>query len=178
MTQTSKPGAASRDDKRAKSRRFNPERLYHNHACVLDSSRNGRAVPGKVFPAALPFPPTRAFTSRRAGASDRGRHPEVGKEEIVLAFDQVFGVPAGHVLRQVSPAPGAAGTVGSRPGPWEHEEYDDSGRLVAVYESWPRPDGGLAYTKYSPQGWVLCRHDGAPPAPSPVARRLRVVGVA
>ena len=35
--------------------------------------------------------------------------------------------------------------------------YDLDGRLVAAYESWPRADGGLAFTKYSPHGWVLRR---------------------
>jgi hypothetical protein len=69
------------------------------------------------------------------------------------AFETTFGVPAGHTLRQVGPAPGAEPGVGL--GRWEHEEYDGDGRLVAVYESWPREGGGLGYVKYSPFGWVL-----------------------
>ena len=68
-------------------------------------------------------------------------------------FEQVFGVPAGHSLRRVRPAAGGGAADGY--GPWEHEEYDRDGRLVAVYESRPRGDGGLAFVKYSPHGWVL-----------------------
>jgi hypothetical protein len=76
-------------------------------------------------------------------------------------FEEAFGVPAGHRLRQVHPASRAqAGhrQAGAEARWWEHEEYDRDGRLVAVYESWKRAsDGGagLAFVKYSPHGWVL-----------------------
>lgn len=69
------------------------------------------------------------------------------------AFREVFGVPAGHSLRSVTSRSGA--DAKGSPGPWEHEEYDGAGKLVAVYESWPREDGGIAFVKYSPNGWVL-----------------------
>ncbi len=46
------------------------------------------------------------------------------------AFEEAFGVPAGHSLRLVRAAP-RGGDVRE----WEHEEYDRDGRLVAVYES-------------------------------------------
>ncbi len=80
------------------------------------------------------------------------------------AFEEVFGVPAGHSLRLMRAAP-RGGDVRE----WEHEEYDRDGRLVAVYESWSRggaasPAGGQGreggFVKYSPNGWVL-RRSGA-----------------
>jgi hypothetical protein len=69
------------------------------------------------------------------------------------AFGEVFDVAAGHVLRQVSSAPVAGARAECLR--WEHEEYDPQHGLVAVYESWQREDGGLAFVKYSPHGWVL-----------------------
>ena len=74
------------------------------------------------------------------------------------AFEEAFGLPAGHSLRLVRAAP--------RGGTWEreHEEYDARGALVAVYESWSCGDaspaggrGGGGFVKYSPHGWVLRR---------------------
>jgi hypothetical protein len=80
-------------------------------------------------------------------------------------FEDAFGVPAGHSLRLVrsaaSPRVWACGRAGAEARWWEHEEYDEHGRLVAVYESWTQErDGGgggrgLAFVKYSPYGWVL-----------------------
>ena len=79
------------------------------------------------------------------------------------AFEEAFGVPAGHALRLVR-----AARLGGEVWEWEHEEYDARGALVAVYESWSRggapPTGGQGgvgggFVKYSPQGWVLCRSD-------------------
>jgi hypothetical protein len=99
------------------------------------------------------------------------RTEEIGA---VPVFEAAFGVPAGHALRPVASGPGAG--AGDVRGPWEHEEYDGAGRLVAVYESRPRRDGGLAFVKYSPHGWVLSlsgrspRHP--PPPPRPRARRV------
>jgi hypothetical protein len=75
-------------------------------------------------------------------------------------FEEAFGVPAGHRLRQVHPASRAQaghGQAGAEAQWWEHEEYDRDGSLVAVYESWAQEGGGagLAFVKYSPYGWVL-----------------------
>ena len=91
-------------------------------------------------------------------------------------FEQVFGVPAGHSLRRVRPAPD--GGAGDGPGPWEHEEYDPGGGLVAVYESRRRGDGGLAFVKYSPHGWVLSVSGRSPRLPPERARagRLHAAG--
>jgi hypothetical protein len=88
----------------------------------------------------------------------------------LFAFEEAFGVPAGHTLREVASVPlarpGVAG--GWR---WEHEEYDACGALVAVYESWACGGGEAArsgsghcggFVKYSPHGWVL-RRSGTPP---------------
>ena len=81
------------------------------------------------------------------------------------AFEEAFGVPAGHSLRLVRTAP-----RGSDAWEWEHEEYDRAGKLVAVYESWSRgaassPAGGRGagdgFVKYSPNGWVLRRSEAA-----------------
>ena len=83
----------------------------------------------------------------------------------MFAFEEAFGVPAGHTLREVACSPLA------RPGMaggwrWEHEEYDGRGALVAVYESWASGGGEAApprsghrggFVKYSPHGWVLSR---------------------
>ena len=78
------------------------------------------------------------------------------------AFEEAFGVPAGHTLRLVRAA--TRGDVRE----WEHEEYDARGALVAVYESWSRgaaspraggQGGGGGFVKYSPHGWVLRRSD-------------------
>jgi hypothetical protein len=77
------------------------------------------------------------------------------------AFEEAFGLPAGHTLRLVRTA--RRGDVWE----WEHEEYDGRGALVAVYESWSRgatsPAGGRGagggFVKYSPHGWVLRRSD-------------------
>lgn len=78
------------------------------------------------------------------------------------AFEEAFGLPAGHSLRLVGTA--ARGDVRT----WEHEEHDARGALVAVYESWSRgaappagSQGGAlgGFVKYSPNGWVLRRSD-------------------
>jgi hypothetical protein len=88
------------------------------------------------------------------------------------AFNEVFDVAAGHVLRQVSSAP-VAGARAGRPR-WEHEEYDPRCGLVAVYESWLREDGSLAFVKYSPHGWVLSISGRCPRLP-PIKVRGRPV---
>ena len=78
------------------------------------------------------------------------------------AFEEAFGLPAGHSLRLVHTA--LRGEVRE----WEHEEQDAPGALVAVYESWSRgaapPEGSQGgalggFVKYSPNGWVLRRSD-------------------
>lgn len=80
------------------------------------------------------------------------------------AIEEVFGVPARHTLRLVRAAR-RDGDLWER----EHEERDDNGRLVAVFESWSRgaapPEAGQdgdagGFVKYSPSGWVL-RRSGA-----------------
>jgi len=83
-------------------------------------------------------------------------------------FENAFGVPAGHRLRQVHSA--SRGRTSGEARWWEHEEYDQGGRLVAVYENWSQTgDGALAFVKYSPYGWVLsvsgrsARHSTPPP---------------
>jgi hypothetical protein len=77
-------------------------------------------------------------------------------------FEDAFCVPAGHNLRlarSASRGHAGRGRAGAEARRWEHEEYDQDGRLVAVYESWTRAgdggDGSLAFVKYSPYGWVL-----------------------
>lgn len=88
----------------------------------------------------------------------------------MATFEEAFGVPAGHTLREVRSAPRAPG----RPAAdweWEHEEYDTRGVLVAVYESWtargPVPStadgaaGAEGFVKHSPQGWPLRRSGAA-----------------
>jgi hypothetical protein len=47
----------------------------------------------------------------------------------------------------------------------EHEEHDTDGRLVAIYESWLRAAGDLAFVKYSPNGWVLSVSGRSPRLP-------------
>jgi hypothetical protein len=94
---------------------------------------------------------------------------------VVPDFAVVFGVPTGHTLRQVGPAPGAGPDVGL--GRREHEEYDGDGRLVAVYESWSRGHGGLSYVQYSPYGWVLSV-SGRSPRLLPPRARVRPVEAA
>jgi hypothetical protein len=91
------------------------------------------------------------------------------------AFGEVFDISAGHVLRQVISAP-VAGARAGRPR-WEHEEYDPRHGLVAVYESWLREDGDLAFVKYSPHGWVLSISGRCPRRPPPKVR-ARPVGAA
>jgi hypothetical protein len=90
-------------------------------------------------------------------------------------FEEVFGVPAGHSLRLAVPGLGVA--ADSRAGLWEHEEYDGDGKLVAIYESWPRAGGGLGFVKYSPYGWVLSISGRSPRHP-PQKTRLRPVATA
>jgi hypothetical protein len=79
------------------------------------------------------------------------------------AIEQGFGVPAGHSLRLVRTARRGSGFW-----EWEHEERDDHGRLVAVFESWSRSDappaagqdgGAGGFVKYSLSGWVLRRSE-------------------
>ena len=79
-------------------------------------------------------------------------------------MEKAFGVPAGHSLRLVR-----AARRGGEMWEWEHEERDDNGRLVAVFESWScgavppaaGQDGDAGgFVKYSPSGWVL-RRSGA-----------------
>jgi hypothetical protein len=86
-------------------------------------------------------------------------------------FEQIFGVPAEHSLLRVKPGLGV--TAGDGPGPWEHEEYDEDGWLVAVYESRLRDDGGLEFVKYSPHGWVLSVSGRSPRLPPKKARTRR-----
>jgi hypothetical protein len=86
-------------------------------------------------------------------------------------FEMLFGVPDGHLLRLVRTVPRCAGgEVRER----EHEEYDRNGRLIAVYESWAREGGGLAFVKYSPFGWVLSISGRSPRHPPQKARLRRV----
>jgi len=84
----------------------------------------------------------------------------------VSAFEEAFGVPAGHALRLVR-----AARLRGEVWEWEHEEYDARGALVAVYESWscgggeavpPRSGHRGGFVKYSPHGWVLRRSDTPP----------------
>lgn len=97
------------------------------------------------------------------------------RNEAAPAFGEVFGVPNGHMLRQVSSAPITGAPVrGPR---WEHEEYDPRHGLVAVYESWLRDDGGLEFIKYSPHGWVLSVSGRSPRLP-PLRVRARPVTTA
>ena len=97
----------------------------------------------------------------------------------MIEFERVFGVPEGHRLRRagVPRGPGRAdgGPGADGPGPWEHEEYDAAGRLVAVYESRRGPDGALAYVKYSPHGWVLSVSGRSPRLPGPPPTRRPTV---
>ncbi len=92
--------------------------------------------------------------------------------ETKLAFETIFGIPPGHVLRQVRCSPRRSGN-GGECWEWEHEEYDAHGTLVAIYESRTRSrtvppgrpaDDATAFVKYSPWGWVLSR-SGPRPAP-------------
>ena len=86
----------------------------------------------------------------------------------MFAFEEAFGVPAGHTLREVASAPlarpGVAG--GWR---WEHEEYDARGALVAVYESWACGGGGVR-SAVSPRA-PRSAGAGTRPRPSRAARR-------
>lgn len=85
-------------------------------------------------------------------------------------FDAAFGIPAGHILREVRSSPRAWGLYRDI---WEreHEEYNARGALAAVYESWTRgsapfgtsgPGEILCWVKYSPYGWVLSRAGAMP----------------
>jgi hypothetical protein len=89
------------------------------------------------------------------------------------AFEVTFDVPTGHRLRLVRTLRRAEHEEACE---WEHEEYDASGKLVAVFESWPsghsspagrqggrRGRGG--FVKYSPDGWILRRSENAPLPP-------------
>jgi hypothetical protein len=95
-------------------------------------------------------------------------------------FEDAFGVPTGHSLRPVRSAvsrgQAGCGQAGAEARRWEHEEYDRDGRLVAVYESWAQEggDGGLAFVKYSPYGWVLsvCGRSVRLPPPRTMKRPL------
>ncbi len=90
----------------------------------------------------------------------------------MTVFGEAFGLPPGHMLREVRSASQTRGkrAVGWR---WEHEEYDAGGALVAVYESWTTQgadpldadaaNGIEGFIKYSPHGWPL-RRFGSPPA--------------
>jgi hypothetical protein len=112
-----------------------------------------------------------AATGRRRRLTNEWEEAVSGQKtqfKAAPAFDEVFGVPIGHVLRQVSSAP-VAGARAGRPR-WEHEEYDPHHGLVAVYESWLREDGDLAFVKYSPHGWVLSISGRCPRRPPPKVR--------
>ena len=82
-------------------------------------------------------------------------------------------MPAGHTIRLVRTVRRGRGID-----VWEqeHEEYDRTGRLVAVYESWScgtaspaGREGGMSgrggFVKYSPDGRLLRRSDTAPAQP-------------
>jgi hypothetical protein len=83
----------------------------------------------------------------------------------MTVFDDAFGVPAGHMLREVRSEATARGPS-RQAWAWEYEEYDERGVLMAIYESWTSgpvpPDLAVAgrtwrWVKYSPYGWVLQR---------------------
>jgi hypothetical protein len=87
-------------------------------------------------------------------------------------FTAAFGTPAGHALRLVRLAQGTGARVGLWQ--WEHEEHDEDGNLVAVYESWFSESVGLDFVKYSPYGWVL-NISGRSPRLPPVRAKARPV---
>ena len=87
-------------------------------------------------------------------------------------FEEIFDVPAEHSLRLVTGVLDVR--AGKTPRRWEHEQYDASGRLVAVYESWPREGASPAFVKYSPNGWVLSISGRSPRHPPQRARFQRV----
>jgi hypothetical protein len=131
----------------------------------------------------LLLPPYRSVSLRRYSAavgltrrrSDQGEGAVLGQKtriEATPAFAEVFCIPMGHVLQQVS----SASAMGVRLGcpRWEHEEYDPQRGLVAVYESWLREHGDLAFVKYSPHGWVLSISGRCPRRP-PLRVRARPV---
>ncbi len=71
-------------------------------------------------------------------------------------FESIFGMPAGHVLKQT----GFRSRRGDQDNSWTHEEFDATGRLVARYESWanttffgsPVSEGWM---KYDPAGVLV-----------------------
>jgi hypothetical protein len=100
-------------------------------------------------------------------------------------FEEAFGVPTGHGLRQVHPASCAqAGhrQAGAEARRWEHEEYDRDDRLVAADETWTRAvesgGGGVAFVRYSPYGRVLGVFGRSARLPTPPTRHRPVVEAA
>ena len=83
-------------------------------------------------------------------------------------FKTLFGVPPEHSLRLVRAAPRGGDSEARE---WEHEEHEDSGRLVAVYESWVRGNGDIVYVQYSPFGRVLSVSGRSPRLLPPSIRR-------
>ncbi len=74
----------------------------------------------------------------------------------MATFEQVFGIPSGHILKQVR------FHQSNYDDAWTHEEYDPDGHLVARYKSWdsmpPRGAARSGWCKYGPDGALIEEH--------------------
>ena len=82
---------------------------------------------------------------------------------VIMTFEQIFGIQAGHTLKEVRRS------LGTFDDDWKHEEYDAGGNLVARYESWDyirtgktHPTHEAGWRKYSPDGALLEKHEDLP----------------
>jgi hypothetical protein len=91
---------------------------------------------------------------------DKGRYHTHCGAEMMATFAEVFGVPAGHTLKEVRRH------LGNYDDDWKHEEHDSAGRLVARYESWdhmpPREQRHQGWRKYDAAGNLLEEHEDLP----------------
>jgi hypothetical protein len=79
---------------------------------------------------------------------------------MVATFEQIFKIEPGHVLKEVR------AKHRNYDDDWRHEERNENGELIAIYESWdhaaPRTPHTTGWRKYTTDGALIEQHDDLP----------------
>jgi len=79
-----------------------------------------------------------------------------------MTREELYGIHSNHTLKEITSR--QRGTMAQNES-WVHEEMDESGNLVARYESWHNTPLNLSqstdsgYRKYDAQGMLVETHD-------------------
>ena len=75
-------------------------------------------------------------------------------------FEEIFDIRPGHTLKHVG------GHLGNYNDDWRHEERDEDGQVVAIYESWchmpPRQAHSAGWRKFTPDRVLVEEHSELP----------------